>query len=143
MVEKSHTAGDDSASWYATGLRPFQNLKQRIADFFAPSADAATTGDFYEINVELPGVALQDIDIDVHDGILTVQGEKRAEREEKGKTYFFSERVFGSFQRSFRLPPKVDAEQIAASFRDGLLTIRVPKAAPPPDRTKKIEIKAG
>lgn len=143
MVEKSHTAGEDSASWYTTGLRPFQNLKQRIADFFAPSADAAATGDVYEINIELPGVALADIQIDVHDGILSVQGEKRAEREEKGRTYFFSERTFGAFQRSFRLPPNVDADQIAANFKDGLLTIRIPKAGPPPDKTRRVEIKTG
>ena len=74
---------------------------------------------------------------------MTVHGEKKTEREEKDKTYFFSERTFGSFERSFRLPANADADNIAANFKDGVLAIRIPKSGPPPEKTRKIEIKNG
>lgn len=139
MVEKSHTAG----TWYPGLLRPFHEIGHRIADFFAPSAEAAATEDHYEIDVELPGVARDDIEIDVHDDTMTIRGEKKTEREEKGKTYFFSERTFGAFERSFRLPANADADKIAANFKDGVLSVRIPKAGPPPDKTRRIEISSG
>jgi len=139
MVEKSHTAG----GWYPGLLRPFHDIGHRIADFFAPDADAAATDKQYEIEIELPGVALDDIHIDVHEGNLTVRGEKKTQREEKGKTYFFSERTFGSFERSFRLPANADADKIAANFKDGVLTIRIAKAGPPPEKTRRVEIQSG
>lgn len=139
MVETTHTAGGEHSSL----LRPFQNIGRRIADFFAPDSDAAATGDEYEINMELPGVALEDINIEFHDGMLTVRGEKKTEREEEGKTYFFSERTFGSFERSFRLPNNANADKIAASFKDGVLAIRVPKEGPPPEKTRRIQISGG
>lgn len=140
MVEKSHTAGANLAGWYPSILGPLQGIGQRIAEFFSPQSDAAATEAQYEINLELPGVSLEDIKIDVHDHNLTVHGEKRTEREEKGKTYFFSERTFGAFQRSFRLPPNVETEKITAAFKDGVLTVRVPKAGAPPESSRRIEI---
>lgn len=139
MVEKTHTAG----GWYPSLLRPFSDIGHRIADFFAPDADAAATDDRYEIEIELPGVALNDIHIEVHEGTMTVRGEKKTEKEEKGKTYFFSERTFGSFERSFRLPANADADKVSANFKDGVLSIRIPKAGPPPEKTRRIEVKSG
>jgi HSP20 family protein len=140
MVEKSHTAGTNMAGWYPSILGPLQGIRQHIAEFFSPQSDAVATEAQYEINLELPGVSLDDIKIDVHDNNLTVQGEKRTEREEKGKTYFFSERTFGAFQRSFRLPPNAAADKIVADFKNGVLTIRVPKAGPPPEKSRRINI---
>lgn len=90
--------------------------------------------------MELPGVSLDDIEIDVNDNNLTVQGEKQTEREEKGKTYFFSERTFGAFQRSFKLPSNIEADNITAAFKDGVLTIRVPKAGAAPETSRTIKI---
>ena len=136
MVETSHTAG----GWYPSILRPFHDIGHRIADFFAPDADASATGENYEINMELPGVSLEDINIEVHDNNMTVRGEKKTEREEKGKTYFFSERTFGSFERSFRLPPNVEADKVSANFKDGVLAIRIPKSGPPPEKARRIKI---
>ena len=137
MVEKAHTAG-----WWPQLYEPLRGLGEKIADWFAPRADAAATQNAYEINMELPGVAADNIDISVHNGSLTIKGEKRFEQEEKGRTYFFSEREYGAFQRSFRLPADAQAEDITADFRDGILTVRVPKAGPPPERTKKIQVRA-
>jgi HSP20 family protein len=78
---------------------------EKVADWFAPTADAGVKEDAYEITLELPGVTAENLQVLVQDGALTVQGQKRFDRGETGLTYFFSEREFGAFQRSFRLPP--------------------------------------
>ena len=143
MVEITHTAGESAGGRYSNLLRPFHDIGHRIADFFAPNAEAAVTSEQYEINMELPGVSLEDIHIDLHENTLTICGEKKTEREEKGKTYFFSERTFGSFERSFRLPANAEADKIAADFKGGLLSIQVPKSGPPPEKARRVEIKSG
>lgn len=139
MVEKSDVA---PGGWWPGMFEPFKAVGEKIASFFAPSADASATGERYEINIELPGVETGDIEVEVHDGRLTVKGEKRFAREEKGKTWFFSERSFGAFQRSFRLPADADAENVSADFTNGVLRILVPKAGPPADKARKIDIRA-
>ena len=138
MVEKTENM---RGTWWPELMQPLRTMGERVAGFFAPSADAATTGETYEINVELPGVAAADVEVEVHDGLLTVKGEKRSEREEKGKTYFFSERSYGAFQRTFRLPADIDAGKISADFKDGVLKLNVPKLGPPKEASKKIEIR--
>jgi HSP20 family protein len=140
MVEISHTAGTNMAGWYPSILGPLQGIGKHIAEFFSPQSDAAATEGQYEIKLELPGVSPDDIKIELHDNNLTVQGEKRTEREEKGKTYFFSERTFGAFQRSFRLPPNVEADKITADFTDGVLAICVPKVGTAPETSRQIKI---
>ena len=142
MVEKSHTAAGEAASWWPGVYEPLRGLGQRIADFFAPNADAAATDDFYEINLELPGVTSNNIDVSIHDGSITIKGEKRSQREEKGRTYFFSEREYGAFQRSFKLPADANPENVTADFNDGVLLIRVPKAGPPAQEATKIEVRS-
>lgn len=138
MVEKTHTAG-----WWPQVYEPLRHIGTKIANWFAPPSDAAVTEDTYEINVELPGVKADDIDIAVENGQLTIKGEKRFEREEKGRTYYFSEREYGAFQRSFRLPGDADPDKVVADFADGVLTVRIPKAGARPDKAKKIEIRKG
>lgn len=138
MVEKIHTAG-----WWPQVYHPLRNIGQKIADWFAPPSDAASTEDAYEINIELPGVAADDIDIAVDDGQLTIRGEKRVQREEKGRTYYFSEREYGAFQRSFRLPADADGDSVAADFVNGVLMVRIPKAKPRKEQPKKIRIRTG
>ena len=141
MVEKSHTAAGERSAWWPGLYEPLRGLGQKIADYFAPSADAAATDDCYEVNIELPGVTADTIDVSVHENMLTVRGEKRHQREEHGRTYFFSEREYGAFQRSFRLPTEVEADKVTADFRDGVLTIRVPKAGPPPSQAHKVQVR--
>jgi HSP20 family protein len=85
----------------------------------------------------------KDIDVKFADGVLTIKGEKKEEREEKKKDYYLSERRFGSFQRSFRVPEGVDADKIDASFKNGVLTVMLPKSAEAQKREKKIAIKKG
>ena len=141
MVEKSHTAAGEAASWWPGVYEPLRGLGQRVADFFAPNADAAATDEFYEIDMELPGVKSENVDVSVHENTITIKGEKRSQREEKGRAYFFSEREYGAFQRSFRLPADVDPKNVTADFNDGVLSIRIPKAGPPPSEAHKIEVR--
>jgi len=89
MVEKSHTASGTESDWWPALYDPLRRMGKLIADFFAPDADAAATEDKYVINVELPGVAAEDVEVAVHDHVLTLKGEKKSEHEETGKSYFF------------------------------------------------------
>ena len=136
MVEKAPPAG-----WWPNLYEPLRGIGQKVADWFAPASEASAGQSAYEITMELPGVSSENIEVSVHDGSLTIKGEKRSEREEKGRTYFFSEREYGAFQRSFRLPEDAQADDVTADFKDGVLTLKVPKAGPPPDRTKKIKVR--
>lgn len=125
MVEKSHTSG----FWPAL-YEPLRHAGQRIAEWVAPPSEASSVDDGYRIAVELPGVAEDDIEVTAHDGVVTLRGEKRTAREEKGETWYFSERQYGAFSRSFRLPPDGDTERISADLKDGILTVHVPRKAP-------------
>ena len=144
MIEKSHTATGYESGWWPSIYEPLRNVERTIADFFAPKADASVTENAYVINVELPGVEPANIVVSVHDHILTLKGEKKSEHEEKGKTYFFSEPRYGSFPRSFRLPPDISEDDISADFKDGVLTLQVPKRGPTEEKQrKKIEARQG
>ena len=136
MVEKYHTAG-----WLPDLYEPLRNIGQRVADWFAPRSDAAALEDYYEINVELPGVKTEDVDVSTEDNNLVVRGEKRYEHEETGRTYFFSEREYGSFQRTFRLPPDADSDKIDAEFNDGILRLKIAKRTSSQTAAKKIAIR--
>jgi len=136
MVEKSHTAG-----WWPDFYEPLRNIGQRVADWFAPRSDASALEDYYEINVELPGVKTEDVDVSIEDNSLVVRGEKRFEHEESGRTYFFSEREYGAFQRTFRLPPDVDSDKIDAEFRDGILCLKIAKRTTSQVAGRKIKVR--
>jgi HSP20 family protein len=136
MVEKSHTAG-----WWPDLYEPLRNIGQRVADWFAPRSDASALEDYYEINVELPGIKTEDVDVSTEDNSLVVRGEKRSEHEETGRTYFFSEREYGAFQRTFRLPPDADGDKIDAAFSDGILSIKIAKRTSSQTAAKKIAIR--
>jgi HSP20 family protein len=121
---------------------PLRKLGEKVAEWFAPKSDAAMAEDCYEISLELPGVAAGDIEVSVQDGSLTIQGEKRSDHEETGRTYFFSEREYGAFQRSFRLPPDAAADRIDAAFKNGVLNIKIPKLQPAVADSRKVLVRA-
>ena len=137
MVEKSDLAVPD---WFSQFYGPFRRVGERVAEFFSPVSEAARSDDAYEVTLELPGVAEADIAVEVHDGRLTVSGEKRTSKEEQGKDFFFSERTFGRFQRVFRLPPDADDDAAAASYKDGVLTVRIAKLQPEQTAAKSVPI---
>lgn len=109
----------------------------------APAVDVAEKEKEYEITAELPGMEERDIDVKFANGMLTIKGEKKEEKEEKKKDYYVSERRFGSFQRSFTVPEDVATNKIDASFKNGILTVVLPKSEEAQKREQKIEIKKG
>lgn len=136
MVEKSHTSG-----FWPSLYDPLYQLGERVSEWLAPASEASGDDDAYRIAVELPGVEESHIHLSVEDGVVLLKGEKRTEREEKGEAWYFSERQYGSFSRSFRLPPDAIGEQVDAQLKDGVLTITIPKAAPKKQETAKVEIR--
>jgi HSP20 family protein len=107
----------------------------------APAVDVTETDKAYEVTAELPGMDEKNIELKVADDVLTIKGEKKEEKEEKKKDYYLSERRFGSFQRSFSVPNGVDADKIEAHFKNGILTVKLPKSSQAQKNEKKIEIK--
>ena len=95
---------------------------------WSPTLDMLDDKDNFLVMVELPGMKKEEIDIALHDGVLTISGERKAEYECKEGETFRSERYFGKFQRSVTLPVAVNAGKVKASYKDGILTIALPKA---------------
>jgi HSP20 family protein len=93
-----------------------------------PPVDIAESDDDYSITVEIPGAKKEDVNVECHDNILTIKGEKKSTREEKKEHRHYVERSYGSFSRAFTLPSDAAGDQVKATFREGVLTIEVPKA---------------
>ena len=110
--------------------------------FSMPAIDMSEDEKAYKITAELPGMDAKDVDVSVTGDMLVLKGEKRQEKEEKDKNYHFSERSFGSFQRSFELPASIDRNKIAADFSKGVLTLTLPKTAEAQTPAKKIDVKS-
>jgi len=95
---------------------------------WSPALDVFDDKDSLVVKVELPGLKKDEINISLHDGVLTVSGERKRETEKKEGESFRSERYFGKFQRSVTLPTAVDSTKVSASYKDGVLTVELPKA---------------
>ena len=108
-----------------------------------PTADVVEGEKDYRITAELPGMSEKDIEIALAGDMLTLKGEKKEEREEKEENRYVSERRYGSFQRSFALPEDADPEKIEAAFKNGILTVTLPKRPEAQAKRRKIEVKAG
>ena len=93
-----------------------------------PAMDVVETQDELVLTAELPGLPKEEVKITIEDGVLTISGEKKFEKKEEGKDYYLVERRYGTFHREVTLPSQVDASKALASFENGVLTIRVPKA---------------
>lgn len=109
----------------------------------APAVDILEKPDVFQITAELPGMDEKNIDVKCSSGVVTIKGEKKDEKEESKEGHYLSERRYGSFQRSFRIPENVDAEKIGATFKNGILTLTLPKTKESQQNEKKISIKAG
>ena len=110
--------------------------------FSAPAIDMSEDDKAYKISAELPGLDPKHVDVSVSGNTLVLKGEKRQEKEETEKNYYFSERAYGSFQRAFELPASVDHNKIGADFSKGVLTITLPKTPDAQKEQKKIEVKS-
>lgn len=102
--------------------------------------DIAETEKDYSLEVEIPGVEEKDIDISLSGDLLTVKGEKKSEEKKEDKNYLRIERSYGSFQRSVTLPPDIDADKVKANFKNGILTITIPKSENAKPSVKKIKV---
>ena len=121
-------------------LASFRDEVNRLFDFswpsrdtgllsgWSPALDVSDDKDNLVVKVELPGMKKDEINLSLHDGVLTISGERKHESEKKEGGTFRSERYFGKFHRSVTLPTAVDANKVTAAYKDGILTVELPKA---------------
>ncbi|HQU42668.1 MAG TPA: Hsp20/alpha crystallin family protein [Pirellulales bacterium] len=107
---------------------------------FVPAANLAETETGYEVALELPGMKPEEFKVELKNGELWVSGEKKEEKEEKGKTFHRIERTYGEFRRVIPIPGKVAAEKIAAEYKEGVLRISVPKTEE--QKPRRVEVKS-
>ncbi|MBM4054614.1 MAG: Hsp20/alpha crystallin family protein [Planctomycetes bacterium] len=135
---------------YLPMMDTFKNEMNKLFDTFSgtggeasfrgwiPPLDVSETKENVIVKAEIPGVDPQEINISIKDDILTIKGEKKGEKEEKGKNYHFIERRYGSFARSVSLPASVKYEQTKAEYKNGILVITLPKQEK--EEAKKIQV---
>ncbi|MDT8394923.1 MAG: Hsp20/alpha crystallin family protein [bacterium] len=135
------------------GLRGLQDEMNRLfTDFFGetsekgmaavtPALDLVETRDAIQVRVELPGVRKEEVEISLKDDVLIIKGEKKEEKEEKTENRYYMERSYGSFARAVTLPARVKEDKIKASYKDGVLTIDLPKAEEA--KAKEIKVQVG
>jgi HSP20 family protein len=137
---------DFGQSFWATPFRrsPFWGRLPLLGNGLGSglAVDVTESDKAYEIKADLPGLSEKNVDVKLANDVLTIKGEKQEEKEEKRKDYYLRERHFGSFERSFQIPEGIDAERVEASFKNGVLTVTLPKTPAAQKAAKKIEIKA-
>ncbi len=106
---------------------------------WAPAFDISENEKEYIVSAELPGIDEKNLDVTISGGMLSVKGEKKQEKEEKGETYHRIERTYGSFHRSFRIPDAVQEDKVDATYKNGILKLVIPKSEG--SAVKKIQIK--
>ena len=116
-------------------------LAEPRSALMAIDLNVAETDKTVEVSAEIPGVDPKDIDVQLKDGVLTIKGEKKSEKEEKQKNYHLVERSYGMFERSFDLPVEVMADKVEASFDKGVLKVVLPKAPEAQAKVQKIAVK--
>jgi len=122
-----------------TDLAPFYG---EGAAGFQPKLDLAETDKEVRITAELPGLEEKDIEVSLNENTLSLKGEKKSESEEEGKNFYRRERSYGAFYREVELPAEIQAEKISATFKNGVLTVVLPKAEKSKAELKKIPVKS-
>jgi len=108
---------------------------------WTPSVDISETDTAYLVKGEIPGVKKEDVKVTIEDGMITMRGERKQENEEKNQKFHRIERSYGSFMRSFRIPDDADESSVKAEFKDGMISVTLPKSEKAKSKTKEIEIK--
>jgi HSP20 family protein len=124
------------------GVPDAQLLRQPFGGTM-PKVDVSESEREIQIVAELPGLKQEDVELRLENDLLTLRGEASSARDQKDKHYHLTERSYGRFERSFRLPETVDREKISASFEHGLLTVTLPKSERAQQKSKRIEIGGG
>ena len=120
------------------GTRPNGKENLLVTDW-TPTVDIQETEGEYLVKAELPEVKKEDVKVTVENGVLTLQGERKQEKEEKGKRFHRVERAYGTFLRTFTVPIDADENKVAADFKEGILRVHIPKTEKP--RPKAIDVK--
>ena len=120
---------------------PTWSRDESLPPVLMPRLDVSETDKGYEIAVELPGIDEKDIEMTLADGVLTIKGEKKAEKEDKARGHLHVERSYGAFERALALPSDADAEKIDAKFKNGVLTASIAKKPDAKPAAKRIDIK--
>jgi HSP20 family protein len=144
-----------------SALSPFEEFERRFENFFrrpfslmeapwtrwpglagevSPAMDIYEEGGDIVVKAEIPGMKKEEIHVDINEKTVTVSGEKRKEEKVERKDYVHLERTYGSFARTFALPAEVQTEKAQATFKDGILEVRMPKTAEAASRTRKVAI---
>jgi len=123
---------------FGTWSRPNGKETLTVADW-APMVDIQETDQEYLVKAELPEIKKEDVKVTVENGVLAIEGERKQEKEEKGKRFHRIERSYGTFLRTFAVPTDADPTKVAADFKDGILRVHLPKAEK--SRPKAIEVK--
>jgi HSP20 family protein len=125
------------------GRTPMRGLGEEAMTVseWIPLVDITEDEKEYLIKAELPEVKKEDVKVTVENGVLTITGERKFEKEEKGKKYHRIERAYGSFMRSFTLPEGAAGDKVSADFKDGVLKVHLPKS--PEAKPKSIDVKVG
>lgn len=150
--ETKRTADSPIATLQTEMNQVFENFWNRFSRHFGDfdwagahgeaRSDVVQTDGAVEISIELPGMDLKDIEVSVTEDLLTIRGEKRIERQEEKRGYYLSERSYGAIYRTIPLPPGVDGDKAEATFRNGVLNIRLPQTPEAQARVKHIEIRS-
>jgi HSP20 family protein len=151
-VEQLRTAVDRLLSDFLRGYWhvPFRRSVVDVEPYWrgeirfgpAPAVDIVEKDDGYKLTAELPGLEPRDVTTRFSDGTLTIEGEKNEPQEDATLDHFLSERGYGTFRRSFRVSDGVDPDKVEASFKNGVLTVTLPKTAEARKKHKKIAIRA-
>jgi HSP20 family protein len=123
----------------AVGLPRSGSQEVMATGDWSPRVDIVENENEFVIKAEIPEVKKEDVKVSVDNGVLTLKGDRRQEKEEKGKKFHRVERYYGSFTRSFTLPENVDGAKVKASFKDGMLSLQIPKTEKA--KPKSIEVK--
>lgn len=129
------------STWFGRPLRRREGEKEALtAVEWSPLVDIEESEKEYLVKAELPEVKKEDVKLSVQDDVLTISGERQAEKEEKGKKYHRVERCYGSFLRSFTLPEDADGTKVSAEYKDGVLHVHLPKTEKAKPKTIEVKI---
>lgn len=145
------TRRNEQSEWGVDSFR--KEINQLFNDFFSigpsslseigwmPTVDVEEDDKEVRIRAEIPGIEEKDLSVTLENDILTIAGEKKEEKKEENRRYVVSERRFGSFHRSIRLPEGIDREKIKAGFKNGVLSVTIPRIGTPETKRVKIALK--
>ena len=132
---------EQMARWFGfPSIRPYTTEEALTVADFMPPVDILETEKEYLIKLDLPEITKEEVKVYVEEGVLTIQGERKKEKEEKGKKFHRIERSYGTFLRTFTVPPDADETKIDAEFKEGLLKVHLPKSEKAKPKTIDVKV---